>query len=200
MYIYYILPIHPSLIRYLITCLSKLGIETDRIKSGSYRTNSQSFSRRIEWRYLTLLSRILAHFLWDIREYRIERSYVRKFETGYSTRSSRDGINRTEDGTKVDRERPEERVKNRRAGRHSYFSADTKCSDVRGGARALSDNESRSTFHAIKSTAWLWNIMVYAARSSARAEYQTLNDTWKHSTRSTMNFVSFPFSASISIL
>lgn len=87
-------------------------IETDKIKSGSYRTDSQSFSRGIDGLDASLSERIsiLAHFLWDIREYRIKRSYVRKFETGYSTRSSRDGINdRTEDGTKVDRERPEER-------------------------------------------------------------------------------------------
>jgi len=54
-------------------------------------------------------------FLWDNREYKIKRSYIRKFETGYSTRFSRDGINnRTEDRTKVNRERSEERAKNRR--------------------------------------------------------------------------------------
>lgn len=87
-------------------------------------------------------------FLWDNREYKIKRSYIRKFETGYSTRFSRDGINNRTDRTKVNRERPEERTKNRHVGQLSYSFTDTKC---RGPARALSDNESRSTFRAIKS-------------------------------------------------
>jgi len=87
-------------------------------------------------------------FLWDNREYKIKRSYIRKFETGYSTRFSRDGINnRTEDRTKVNRERSEKRAKNRQAGQLSYSFTDTKC---RGPARTLLNNESRSTFRAIK--------------------------------------------------